>query len=323
MRILAYEDQLAGRWDELVRTCPAATFLHTRRFLAYHRDRFKDASVLVEDERRGIVGLMPAAVDPADARRVVSHPGATFGGLLHANALRGEGMIEALEAVGRHYAERGFHSLRYKAIPYIYQVSPAGDDLYALFRLGAVRYRCDLSCAIDLAARATPSERRRRGLKKALKAEVEVTDGESHVSALWDVLVENLGRKYSAGPVHTLDEISLIRTLFPESVSFVVALRRAEVIAGVVLFSSPGVVHVQYVASGEAGHETSALDAVFEECIRRAAARGARYFDFGTSNEAEGRQLNTGLYQFKLEFGGGGVPYESYDLRLDGFLSKA
>jgi hypothetical protein len=321
MRILPYEAQLAGRWDELAARCPAATFLQTRRFLAYHGDRFDDASLLVEDDGRGIVGLLPAAADPADGRCVLSHPGVTFGGLLHDGRLRGERMVEALELVAAHYAGRGFASLRYKAVPYIYHVAPSCDDLYALFRMGAVRYRCDLSCAVDLAAPRAPSERRRRGLKKALKAGVEVAEGVGYAAALWAVLEDNLRRKYGASPVHTLDEITRLHALFPEAVSFVVALVGGEVVAGVVLFSGARVTHVQYVASGEAGYDLSALDAVFEECIRVAAGRGARYFDFGTSNEDEGRRLNATLYQFKSEFGGGGVAYESYELGLEGFAS--
>jgi lipid II:glycine glycyltransferase (peptidoglycan interpeptide bridge formation enzyme) len=133
------------------------------------------------------------------------------------------------------------------------------------------------------------------------------------------VLAENLRRKYDASPVHTLDEIRLIHSLFPADVSFVVALVGGEVVAGVVLFKGARVVHVQYVASGETGYDVSALDAVFEECIRSATERGARYFDFGTSNEDGGRRLNAGLYQFKSEFGGGGVAYESYELGLESF----
>jgi CelD/BcsL family acetyltransferase involved in cellulose biosynthesis len=321
MRVIPYEEHWAGRWDEFAARCPTATFLHTRRFLGYHGDRFEDASLLVEEEGRGVVGLLPAAVEPADARRVMSHPGVTFGGLLHDGRLRGARTVEALELVAAHYAGRGFRALRYKAVPYIYHLSPACDDLYALFSLGARRYRCDLSCAVDLSARPAPSERRRRGLKKASKAGVEVAEGERHAAALWAVLEENLGRKYGASPVHTLEEIRLIHSLFPEAVSFAVALIGGEVVAGVVLFKGPRVVHVQYVASGEAGYDSSALDPVFEECIARAAAEGARYFDFGTSNEDEGRRLNASLYQFKSEFGGGGVAYESYELRLDGSVS--
>jgi hypothetical protein len=44
---------------------------------------------------------------------------------------------------------------------------------------------------------------------------------------------------------------------------------------------------------------------------------GARYFDFGVSNEQEGRILNEGLYRFKTSFGAGGVAQEFYEVELN------
>jgi hypothetical protein len=293
-----------------------ATFFHTRRFLAYHGDRFKDVSLVLRDEGGRIVGLFPAAVDPADSQRVSSHPGITFGGLLHDGGLYGDTMIESLAALRSHYAESGFQALRYKAVPHIYHLRPAGDDLYALFRAQATRYRCDLSSAIDLTSRGAPSSRRLRGLKKAFKGGVSVHEGAEYIAPLWEVLKQNLQQKHGAKPVHSLEEIVTLHTHFPEHIIFVVARLESEVIAGVVLFLSQRVTHVQYVASGDLGSNLGALDAVFAHCIERSAERGAKYFDFGTSNEHEGQYLNSGLYQFKSEFGGGGVAYESYEVNL-------
>ena len=73
---------------------------------------------------------------------------------------------------------------------------------------------------------------------------------------------------------------------------------------------------MQYIASSEVGYTLCALDAIMENCINKAVEHGAKYFDFGASNENEGRRLNEGLYQFKCEFGGGGVAYEAYELNL-------
>jgi hypothetical protein len=129
MHVTRYSDQDAGRWDELVARAPMATFLHTRRFLAYHGDRFEDRSVLLRDERGDVLGVFPAALDPADGRRVVSHPGVTFGGVIHAGDLTGDAMIETIACLQQHYREDGMHTLRYKAVPYIYQCRPSGDDL--------------------------------------------------------------------------------------------------------------------------------------------------------------------------------------------------
>ena len=86
--------------------------------------------------------------------------------------------------------------------------------------------------------------------------------------------------------------------------------------AGVVTFASDRVLHAQYIASTPAGNAAGALDAVFMRCIAEAQRRGARFFDFGTSNTDGGQVLNAGLYEFKSQFGGGGVAYEFYELEL-------
>jgi hypothetical protein len=131
---------------------------------------------------------------------------------------------------------------------------------------------------------------------------------------MWQVLEDNLGRKHGVRPVHSAAEIRYLHSLFPENIKFVVGLLGNEVVAGVVLFVTATVVHAQYIAASAAGYDASALDALLENCIKEARALGVRYFDFGISNEAGGRYLNSGLYQFKVEFGGGGVAHEFYEL---------
>lgn len=316
MKLIPATEIDAARHDAFVASAPMGTFLHTRRFLSYHGDRFHDLSVAIVDERDQLLGVMPAAIDPTDERRIVSHPGLTYGGLVHDGRLRGERMIEALELICRHHAEHGFAALRYKAVPHIYHRSPAGDDLYALFRLGARRYRCDLSSAVDLADRRPQSARRQRSFKKALKSGLEIKQGPELIPELWRVIEENLLRKHDATPTHSASEIAQLQSLFTNEIECVAASLNDTVEAGVILFVTSRVMHAQYIASSGIGYDACALDAVFEACIEQAKARGLRYFDFGISNEQEGRFLNEGLYQFKSEFGGGGVPHEFYELDL-------
>lgn len=307
---------MAPAWDELVADAPMGMLLHSRAFLGYHGERFEDASVVVHDGRRRLAGVLPAAIDPKDGKRVTSHPGATFGGLVHDGSLAGGATIDALEAVAGHYRERGFTSLRYAPVPFIYHRQPSADDLYALFRLGAERTRCDLSCALDLAAEARLSSRRRRGLSKARREGVEVSEHPDLAAELWPIVEANLAGRHGARPVHALDEMRMLLGLFPEQIAVVVARLRGEPVAGVVLFDSERVSHVQYIASLPAGNDAGALDAVFDRCLARARERGARFFDFGTSNRESGWVLNEGVYAFKAQFGGGGVAYERYDLDL-------
>jgi Acetyltransferase (GNAT) domain len=314
IEIVPYCEDLAEAWDTFCASAINATFLHTRRFLAYHGNRFEDVSLTLM-ESGSIVGVMPAAFIGKGRQVVVSHPGITYGGIVHQGRLAGTRMIDAIGEVRNYYAARRCTKLIYKVVPYTYSQTPAQGDLYALFRCGALRTRCDLACTIDLNHRLPISERRRRGLKKAA-AVVTLSDEADNLDELWAVLEQNLARKHAAQPVHSLNELKLLLNLFPAEIQIRCAYVNGSVEAGAIFFNSPGVWHAQYIASSEQGNIASALDAVFDGAIREATKAGVRYFDFGTSNEESGTVLNDGLYRFKLEFGGGGVAHEFYELDL-------
>ena len=315
MRVRPYTAEDEERWDRLCKQSVAASFLHHRRFLAHHGDRFIDRSLVLVDGDRWL-GVLPAALSPSDPRLVESHPGLTYGGFVHDGALRGERAIEALQLVIEHYSNLGFERLRYKPLPHIYHRSPAQDDLYALFRAGAQRTRCNLASCIDLAHSLGLNERRRRGLAKANKAGLHYDSGIKYAPALWLVLEQNLLDKYGSSPTHNVDQILDLAQRFPENINFEVAMDGADVVAGCVVFVVGAVRHLQYIASSEPGQAQSALDGLFNALIQRSRTEGARYFDFGTSNEEHGRVLIESLYRFKSEFGGGGVAYECYELDL-------
>lgn len=315
LQLRPYEPADADAWDAFCAAAHQATFLHSRRFLSYHGDRFRDRSLILADGGNW-AAVFPAAAQPGDDRCVVSHPGITYGGILHQAGLAGERVLDALSMICRHYAAQGYERLIYKATPWFYHMTPAQDDLYALFRLGVRRVRCDLSSTIDLQRRRPVRERRRRSLKKALRSGVEVREGNEFLPAFWQVVTDNLKQKHQTSPVHTLAEATMLAERFPDNIRCVVGLTADDVIAGVLLFTTPVVAHAQYIASSAAGYEISALDAVFEHCIEEAVSDGKRWFDFGISTESSGLVLNDGLYRFKSEFGGGGTVHEFFEIDL-------
>jgi len=316
MRARFFEAADAERWDDFCARSYCATFLHTRRFLSYHGERFVDRSLILEDQGDW-VGLLPVAQRQGEPSIVGSHPGITFGGFVHKGKLRGGEMMDAFREVAALLQTAGYSILHYKALPYIYQLVPAQDDLYALFRCGANLWRRDLSSCVDLAHRLPPNPRRRRALKAADKASVTVTVGQGRrVRELWRVVEDNLERRHELAPTHSFDEICLLAERFPNNIRFMVALAADEVVAGVVLFLMPRVAHAQYIGSSDRVREVHALDRLLESVIVQAAEEGRRFFDFGNSNENQGRYLNPGLIRFKNEFGSGGVTYDFFELDL-------
>ena len=302
-------------WDDLVRRSVNGTFLHTRQFLSYHGERFADRS-LVLDEGSGLRAVLPAALDPSDRDLVVSHPGITFGGLVHDGSVRGEEMLALLSGAAEHYRGQGAHTFRYKVVPSLFHRSPAADDLYALYRLGATRYRCDLSAILDVERRLPLGRSRHKPARAARNRGVEARWGWGAGSAFWALLGEVLSERHGATPVHSLEEIQILASRFPDEIRLVTAWTEGELVAGAVMFCMSPVMHLQYSASSALGRKVGGTDVVIEEGIARARDEGYRHYDFGTCSEDQGRVLNNGLYEFKLSFGAGSTVFEHYALAL-------
>jgi Acetyltransferase (GNAT) domain len=316
LRARPYTARDEEAWDDLVAASWQGTFLHTRRYLSCVAAGFADASLAIENAKGRLVGVVPAAVHASDPTMVESHPVLPFGGIVHVGELIGEGMLAALEAVADRYYHDGWRTLRYKPVPHVYHRVPAADDLYALFRVQAVRSRCDVASVVDLVDRRPPSARRARSLRKAQRAGVEVTRGPEYVDALWSVIAGRLADKFDAEPLHDARALTRVQTLFGDRVECVVGLLEEDVVAGVLLFLMGVCDHAQYIAADDRGYRTAALDAVLSDCLAAGEQRGTRYFSLGNSTLYGGRVFNETLFAYKSGFGAGAVVHECYDLAL-------
>ncbi len=314
--VRGYQRAHADAWDDLVGRSCNGTFLHTRRFLSYHGDRFLDRSMVLEDRRGRVIGVFPAAVSPNCPEMIASHPGLTYGGLVHDGSVRGASMIAALHEIVDHYRRLGYSQLRYKVVPTIYHSAPADDDLYALFRLEARRYRTDLSAAIDLSHRGRVTKRRIRSRRKAETAGVATDESWDEIGGFWKILEANLAQRHDTAPVHSLAEIRLLHDLFPGEIILIVARADGLLVGGAVLFAAGPALHMQYTATTEQGRAACVTDLIMERAIGLGRRRGQRFFDFGVSTSHEGWYLDEGLCEFKASFGAGGVVYDHYELDL-------
>lgn len=302
-------------WEAFVARSWNGTLLHTRRYLSYHGNRFEDRSLVIEDSGT-IVGLLPAAVDPADPKRVVSHPGVTYGGLVSAGQLRGEAAILAFQACSHALRSRGHDVLLYKAIPTILQRLPSEDDIYALWRLGATIERTDLWAWVPANRPHSMSYDRRRALRRATDNGVVVDGALERLPEFWAALTRNLTTRHGVLPAHSLPEISMLIERFPESIALHVALGPdRQLLAGAVTFRTPGALHVQYSSPTPVGRAIGALDAVYEYIASDASAAGLAT-SFGSSTESEGLVLNTALYYFKASFGAASLAHRFYRMAL-------
>jgi len=308
MEIRPFASDLAPAWNAFNAGARNGHFIFDRGFMEYHADRFDDASLVALSDGE-IVGLLPAN---RVGDTVHSHQGLTFGGLV-VDAARTTDVMQMLDACTEHWKAQGAARLVYKPLPWIYHRRPAQEDLYWLFRRDARLVRRDVTAALRLDRPGPVSQRRRRGAGKAERAGVR--NGRSErFDDFWALLDEVLTHRHEARPVHSLEEIRRLAALFPTSISLHTAEDPGgEVLAGVVLFSTGDVDHVQYMATGEPGRAAGALDGLLAHLI---ASSDAAWFDFGTSNLDQGRVLNEGLVRQKEEFGASIAVHDGYEIDL-------
>ncbi len=298
------------QWDRFVSDSKNGTFLFFRDYMDYHSDRFTDHSLMFH--RKGsLAGLLPGSVK---GDTLVSHGGLTFGGIISDFRMTVPLMLEVFGGLLRYLRENGLRKLVYKSIPYIYHLAPAEEDRYALFLNNARLTRTDVTSTIYMRNRIGFQERRQRCIKKAKRNRIEVSRSDNF-DGFMAVLADVLKKKYDASPVHTPGEIARLAALFPQNIKIFTAEDGGRVLAGVVIFENRSIAHAQYIASGEEGRGKGALDLVFDFLIND-YYRDKLYFDFGISNEMEGRRLNTGLIEHKEGFGARAVAHDFYELEI-------
>lgn len=298
-------------WNRFVKSSRNGTFLFERAYMDYHSDRFTDFSLLVY--RKGKLYALLPANQVGDT--LYSHQGLTYGGFIMDDKATVSDVLEMFGAANLFLRQNGFSKVVYKAIPYIYDKIPAQEDLYALFRIGATQIAGNISSTIYSAERLKFTESRKSGLRKAKAGGLRVVESDD-LAAFWEILSSNLEDKYSVKPVHTLAEISLLKSRFPEQIRLYLCLDGDTPVGGTLIYETGRVVHTQYISANYAGKCCGALDLLFDYLINEKYAE-VPIFDFGQSTENSGYILNENLIFQKEGFGGRGVMYNVYEYSIE------
>lgn len=303
---------MAELWDEFVANSRNSTFLLNRGYMDYHSDRFRDAS-LMAFEGDSLLALLPANI--ADGGIVYSHQGLTYGGwLLPQRHLDMPDYMQMWNQWLEFCRKENYKGIVYTPIPSIYARQPSEEDRYMLFRSEAQLKKRQISSTIDLNCNPGFNKLQRRHLKKASTRDVIFAETKD-ISGFCDMLAACLRERHGCMPVHTADELRLLKERFPANIRFFAASDADGMQAGVCVYDTGKVAHAQYIATTAAGRSENLLSLVFDRLINDIFAERS-YFDFGISTESGGLWLNEGLARQKCSYGGSGTVYDSYFIPL-------
>ncbi len=309
--IKRYEPEAKEAWDAFVNVSKQGTFLFLRSYMDYHRNRFHDHSLMIYRNNK-LYALLPGCEDKTT---FYSHQGLTYGGLITSEKATTASICEIFHHVNEYLSSHHFLEVIYKPVPHIYHRLPADEDLYALFKECHAQIICrNISSTIDLHHPLKWRHIRQGGAKKANNQGITIKESDDLVS-FWKILTENLALKHHSSPVHTVEEMTLLKGRFPNNIKLYAAFQNHKMIGGTLLYITPQVVHTQYISASIEGKQLHALDLLFHTLLNN-TFKDFDYFDFGTSNEQQGKVLNEGLIYQKEGFGGRGVIYDTYKWRI-------
>ena len=315
MSIQQYTPDRTNEWNAFVAQSKNGTFLFDRRYMDYHADRFTDCSLMVYDRKNRLFALMPAN---SVGEIVYSHQGLTYGGLVLSPKATALDVCEAMTSIGIYLRSQGFAKMIYKAVPWVYSAIPSDETLYALTEVCHAKLSSrDIASVVNLDCPAPLAKLRLRGSKKATSHNIRISYSDDF-AAFWNILTENLHTKYGAKPVHTLEEILLLKSRCPLNILLCAAYEDTTMVAGTVLYLTPRVVKTQYISASPRGKEVCALDKLFLYLLSTPPALDGKtqYLDLGTSAMDHSTELKRPLIFQKEGFGARAVCYDTYEWNL-------
>jgi hypothetical protein len=313
---LKYTSKYFDEWNNFVSKSKNATFLFYRDFIEYHNDRFHDFSLLVfKDEV--LIAILPAN---KNKNSVYSHQGLTYGGLILRDEIAFKDVLLVYKELLKVLHNKAISQIYIKLLPKIYHTLPSDEMDYLLFKTKAKLTRRDITSVIDAKYKLSiQSSNRKRGLKKAKSHNLEIREVNNFEDFWNEILIPNLKKRHQTHPVHSLEEITYLKSKFPNNIRQFNVFKGGEVVAGATMFDTKHVAHVQYISANDDKQKLGSLDVLFHHLIND-AFKTKKYFDFGISNINQGKQINEGLLSWKESFGARAIVHEFYKVDTKNYV---
>ncbi|KRD58541.1 FemAB family protein [Flavobacterium sp. Root935] len=286
-------------WNDFVAQAKNATFLFYRDFMEYHRDRFEDFSLLIFEEEK------LRAILPANKREnaVYSHQGLTYGGLVYLSKLKAEKVSLILDEILLFLKENKIQTFYYKPIPDFYFSEGNKEIEFFLIKRGAVLERKEMNLAVNLSVPLKISKSKLKHFRRIENLDLDIVE-EENFDPFWEKVLEpRLLEKFDTKPVHSKEEITLLKSKFPQNIKQFSAYKNDEIIAGITIFETKNVVKSQYGATSKTGEEFRALDFLFINLLHKYKRKGKHFFDMGIVGDDSEAGYNNGLLNQKEELG--------------------
>lgn len=264
-------------------------------------------------DNENLVAILPANIKDDI---VYSHQGLSYGGIIFTSLLKLSYSLVVFKKILFFLNKNNIPTLVYKKQPIIYQDLVGSQINSILHILDAELYRSDVYSVIDSELYSI-NRNRKRAIRKSKQKGIFIK--ENQFLEFWNkLLIPNLNFRFGVDPVHSINEILLLKDSFPNKINCFSAHYKTEIRAGVVVFEFDDLIHVQYSSASNDRNEDGAIDFLFDFVFKKYLNK--KYLSIGSCSEgSRNRTINRGLLSWKESFGAISIPQEFYNINTANF----
>mgnify|MGYP001058440346 FL=1 len=300
-------------WDAFVSQNTNTTFLFFRDFIEYHKHLFVDYSLMVFKKNK-IIAILPAHIHK---KTVNSHQGLTYGGLISDPKLRFQERLSCCKIILKYLKDNAIKTLNLKFLPDAYQIESNQSLEYILHKIKAKCNQVNMLSVVKPKHKKY-SKDRIAGNKRGLINNLHIKE-EDNLSTFWNnLLIPKLKSKYHTEPVHSFEEIQLLKKRFPKNIRQFNVYQGEKLIAGTTIFEHLHIARSQYIASDENKNKLGSLDFLHFYLLEN-VFKDKILFDFGSSHTEEHNDIIDGLIYWKEGFGATSTVQKCYRVKTKNY----
>lgn len=280
--------------------------------MEYHKDRFDDQSLLVYKDT-GLVAIFPAN---SKNQIMYSHQGLTYGGFIFENDADTTLIKEVYSLVIDYLKSNHIKTLVIKPLPVMYNVTGIANIWE--HQKNCISIKQHIVLALDYKSNYKIHKTKLKRFRKLENSNFKIKSGKQEFEPFWNtVLIQRLKDKHEASPVHSLNEIQQLKSVFENEIQQYNIYLGSEILAGITIFDKGLVVKSQYAMATAQGERLYALDMLFVHLIYKFRDDKRHYFSMGTVNNHSSIGFSKGMMKQKQELGCTTYLQDIYKLTLN------
>ncbi len=311
MEILNFTNKSPDEWDDFIASSGNGTIFHTRKFLQYHENKFKDREFFIGfKQSKKLVACISYSIEERNGVRTLLSPyGASYGGFVFADAPS----YKTVELVIENFLEH-IQSLKIQEVYLAFPIEACSkfcqDTIFSvLLGNGFVSSVRDLTSVYVKHNEGKFSKRARRSFLKAQKLGVEYHE-DAPFEDFWKV-VNATYKKHGVPPTHSAKEYQKLNSFFGNKISWKVCYLNGTPISALGTFRITNSVDSAFYLCQDPKYQDSQSLSYLIISYIKALPKNVSYFSFGTVTTYE-MKPRYNVIEFKENFSKIGMFRETF-----------